>query len=504
MVTKPDSTAREQGAARPHYEQMASLLERITDAFYALDPLWRYTYVNARAERYYGRSRDTLLGRSIWEVFPHLVASESYERYHRAVRENSPAEYEFLSPTTQRWVEIHAYPSPEGLSVFFRDIHERKVLEQSLREADRRKDEFLATLAHELRNPLGPIRHAAAVLHVHSMPLPEQKWASEVIDRQVQQMARLLDDLLDVSRITRNRLELRTASTPLADIVKSALELAQPLVESQRHRLSLSLPDEPLILQADAARLAQVFANLVNNAAKYTDPGGDIALAARREGDAVVVSVKDNGIGIAPAHLPVVFDMFSQAEPALQRAHGGLGIGLSLVRALVQMHGGTVTAHSDGVGRGSEFVVRLPLQAAATPRAAPEDACDAESPAGSRRILVVDDSSDSAESLALWLRLQQHEVRTAGDGPSALEEAQRFRPEIAVLDIGLPRMDGYELARRLRQQEWAGGMVLVAMTGWAQEHDRRLASEAGFDQHLTKPVAVESIARIIAAAGRRA
>jgi PAS domain S-box-containing protein len=503
MVTEPDGTTREPAAARPRYEQMASLLERITDAFYALDPQWRYTYVNARAERYYGRSRDTLLGRSIWEVFPHLMGSESYERYHRAVRENSPAEYEFLSPITQRWIEIHAYPSPEGLSVFFRDIHERKLMEQSLREADRRKDEFLATLAHELRTPLGPIRHAAAVLHVHSMPLPEQKWASEVIDRQVRQMARLLDDLLDVSRITRNRLELRTESMPLADIVNSALELAQPLVESQRHRLTVSLPDEPLILQADAARLAQVFANLVNNAAKYTDPGGEISLAAWREDDAVVVCVKDNGIGIAPAHLPVLFDMFSQAEPALQRAHGGLGIGLSLVRALVQMHGGTVTAHSDGVGQGSEFVVRLPLQAA-TPRVAPDDACGAEPSAGSRRILVVDDSSDSAESLALWLRLQRHEVRTAGDGPSALEEAQRFRPEIAVLDIGLPRMDGYELARRLRKQEWARGMVLVAMTGWAQEHDKRLASEAGFDQHLTKPVAVESIARIIATAGRRA
>jgi signal transduction histidine kinase len=364
------------------------------------------------------------------------------------------------------------------------------------READRRKDEFLATLAHELRNPLAPIRTAVQVLKAKGPPDPELMWGRDVIDRQVQQMARLLDDLLDISRVTRGKLELRKEPMTLAAVVASAIETSRPQVEAGGHELTVTLPDEPVHLDADPVRLAQVFLNLLNNAAKYTEKGGRIRLTAKRVGQEVVVSVTDTGIGIAPEHLPRLFDMFSQVASAMERSQGGLGIGLSLVKGLVEMHGGSITARSDGPGKGSEFMVRLPAADAPPVRdeqpAEPGKLCHAGC-----RIVVADDNRDAARSLAMLLGIMGHEVRTAGDGDEALTLAAEFRPDVALLDIGMPKRDGYETARSIRREPWGQTMMLIALTGWGQEEDRRQALEAGFNAHMVKPVDPDMLEKLL-------
>jgi two-component system CheB/CheR fusion protein len=390
------------------------------------------------------------------------------------------------------------------------DVDEAKRLEQALRanehglrEADRRKDEFLATLAHELRNPLAPIRSAAKILGSPRLGERELAWSRDVIARQVQHMARLLDDLLDISRITRGRLELRRGRVGLAGIVDAAVETARPLLDARRHTLHVALPDPPPDLDADPVRLAQVLANLLTNAAKYTDPGGRIELHAQVAGGAVQVAVRDDGIGLAPEQIGRVFDMFSQVTTALDRSEGGLGIGLALVRGLVELHGGRVEARSDGPGRGSEFLVVLPLPAV---REDPPRPAENPLPVAAerlRRVLVADDNRDAAESLRLLLGLAGHEVRVAHDGPTALEIAAEFRPDTVLLDIGMPGLNGYEVATRLRALEWGGAPVLVAITGWGQEQDRRLALEAGFDHHLTKPIDPDRIEALLAGDARR-
>jgi CheY-like chemotaxis protein/nitrogen-specific signal transduction histidine kinase len=385
------------------------------------------------------------------------------------------------------------------------DIQDQKELHHRLREADRRKDEFLATLAHELRNPLAPIRNAVQILKLANPPDPELYHARDMIDRQVRQMTRLVDDLLDVSRITQGKVQLRREPIELADVVRSAVEATRPLIEASAHELTVALPPDPLNLDADPARLAQVIANLLSNAAKYTEKGGHIWLTAavasrERERPEAVVSVRDTGIGIAAEHLPRVFEMFSQMAPALERSQGGLGIGLALVRGLVELHGGRVEAHSDGPGHGSEFVVRLPA-VAAPGKAPPEPSGDGESShrPPKCRILVVDDNRDNVRSLEMLLRLPGHDVHTAYDGLEAVQAAAAFRPDVVLLDIGLPKMNGYEAARHIRQQPWGRGMLLVAMTGWGQEEDKRQAREAGFDHHLTKPVDPADLERLLSA-----
>jgi two-component system CheB/CheR fusion protein len=390
------------------------------------------------------------------------------------------------------------------------DVDEAKRLEQalraneqSLREADRRKDEFLATLAHELRNPLAPIRSAAKILGSPRLGERELAWSRDVIARQVQHMARLLDDLLDISRITRGRLELRRGRIGLAGIVEAAVETARPLLDARRHALHVSLPEPPPDLDADPVRLAQVLANLLTNAAKYTDPGGHVELRATVVAGEVRIAVRDDGIGIAPEALGRVFEMFSQVTAALDRSEGGLGIGLALVRGLVELHGGRVEARSEGLGRGSEFVVVLPLPPAMP--AAPDTTAGAGVAArpATRRVLVADDNQDAAESLRLLLELAGHEVRVAHDGPGALEAAAEFRPDAVLLDIGMPGLNGYEVAARLRAFDWGAAPVLVAITGWGQEHDRRLALDAGFDHHLTKPIDPDLIEPLLAARAAR-
>jgi PAS domain S-box-containing protein len=367
---------------------------------------------------------------------------------------------------------------------------ENARLYQALREADRRKDEFLATLAHELRNPLAPLRNALQILKVPRVDAATANTAREMMERQVHHLVRLVDDLLDVSRVMRGKVELRREPVELATVVARAVEAVQPLLEVQGHALDLAVPSESLLLDADPVRLAQVLGNLLTNAAKYTEARGHIWLSARREGAQAVLEVRDTGIGIAPDLLPHVFDLFVQAGDASAKAQGGLGIGLTLVKNLVEMHGGTVEAHSEGPGEGSAFVVRLPLMA--RERRGPKDDADGErrqepGRASGHRLLVVDDNRDAAVSLAMLLRLQGHEVRVAHDGPSALALAESFRPALVFLDLGMPGMDGCEVARRLRRRPGLEKVVLAALTGWGQQEDRRRTAAAGFDRHLVKP-----------------
>ncbi|MGH9767906.1 MAG: ATP-binding protein, partial [Blastocatellia bacterium] len=411
-----------------------------------------------------------------------------------------------------RWFEAIGLPRFEGdrfagyvgCNV---DVHDREMAEESLREADRRKDEFLAMLAHELRNPLAPIRNAVHILNRLDLSDERLEWSRGVIERQVEHLTRLVDDLLDVSRITQGKITLRKEKLDLMTVVGRALETSRPLIDARKHQLTVSLPSESVRLKGDLLRLAQVVSNLLNNAAKYTDEGGAIWLTAETDGEEVMLRVKDNGMGIPAEELPHIFDLFIQAERSLDRAQGGLGIGLTLVRSIVELHGGRVEAFSDGPGQGSEFVARLPLLAHA-PREAlgasrvgrvGRDVKTTAPPVLSkrRRVLVVDDNVDSAESLAVMLTLEGHEAMVAHDGPSAIELARAFQPQVALLDIGLPRMNGYEVARLLRKLPGGREMTLIALTGYGQVEDKQRSREAGFDHHLTKPVNYDTLMSLI-------
>ncbi len=376
---------------------------------------------------------------------------------------------------------------------------ELQASEGRLREANRRKDEFLATLAHELRNPLAPLRNAAHFLKLRGPATNDVQWASDVMDRQVSVMGRLIEDLMDVSRINQGRLELRRERVELEQVVADALETIQPQIAGAGHKLTVLQPRARLVLDADRGRLAQVLVNLLSNAAKYTDPGGAIELRVATDGGQAVISVHDNGIGIPAHRLENVFEMFSQEEPALARSRGGLGIGLSLTRKLVQLHGGSVTAHSEGPGQGSVFTVRLPLLAMdAEPAPDAADAAPA-SAGGGLRILVADDNRDAGSTLAILLQVMGHEVRDVGSGEEAIEVAAAFDPQLVLLDIGMPGLNGYDTCRRLRAQEGGPGRTIVAVTGWGQPQDVARAGEAGFDHHLVKPVDVQALVEVIAA-----
>jgi signal transduction histidine kinase len=381
-----------------------------------------------------------------------------------------------------------------------REVAHRKRVEQALKEADVRKDQFLAMLAHELRNPLAPISNAVQIMKAEGLSGPYFQWSVKVIEDQIKQMTRMVDDLLDVSRITRGKVVLQTEPIDLEVVVALAVEASQPLIEDCKHQLTVTLPPDPILLEVDPARMAQVLSNLLNNAAKYTDEGGEISLTAEPSGREVLIRIRDNGIGIAPELLPHVFDMFTQADQTLSRSRGGLGIGLTLVRSLVEMHNGRVSVHSDGPDRGSEFTVCLPV--ATQPDADPGDADDdADDDPGlqlpRRRILVVDDNRSHATSLGVLLRTMGQDVDEAYDGVTALELARRHRPDVILLDIGLPVMDGYEVARRCRGQEGLEGTMLVAMTGYGKEEDRRRSQEAGFNVHLVKPVNLEDLRMLL-------
>ncbi|MDQ3273386.1 MAG: ATP-binding protein, partial [Pseudomonadota bacterium] len=377
-----------------------------------------------------------------------------------------------------------------------------ELREAELRDANRRKDEFLATLAHELRNPLAPVRNAVQLLRLQGLATPESQWSAEVIDRQVQAMSRLIDDLMDVSRINQGKIELREDWFTAEEVLRDAVECSRPLIDECGHQLVLSLPGEQLSLHADRTRLTQAFMNLLNNAAKYMDRGGRIEVKARQVDDALVVTVKDSGIGIAADRLQSVFELFSQVETALSRSRGGLGVGLSLTRRLVEMHGGTVLARSEGPGLGSEFEVRLPLRAASSaslPQPAKETAADSLMASEQLRILIADDNEDACATLASLLELLGHSVRQAHDGQAAVEATADFDPQVVLLDIGMPKLNGYEACVQIRAQAGGTGRTIVACTGWGQADDRRRSHEAGFDQHLVKPVDPTVLFELLAA-----
>jgi signal transduction histidine kinase len=376
-----------------------------------------------------------------------------------------------------------------------------RAREEQLKEASRRKDEFLAMLAHELRNPLAPIRNALQIMRLADGDAAEVGQARDLMERQVHNLVRLIDDLMDVSRITRGKIVLRPERLNLATVVQSALEISRPLIEAAGHELTVELPPQPVYVQADAARLAQVLANLLNNATKYTEPGGHILLTAEQNGAQVVVRVRDTGIGIPAELLPDIFGLFVQVPAAIERSQGGLGIGLTLVKILVEMHGGSVEAHSAGPRQGSEFTVRLPVASEAGARQEQQRHLPADPPPDrlpTLRILVVDDNREAANTLGLLLKLAGHEVRVAYDGPAALEAARTFQPQVLLQDIQMPGMSGFEVARRLRAQSARGNPMFVALTGYGSDDDRRQCLEAGFDHHLVKPVELDTLEKILA------
>jgi PAS domain S-box-containing protein len=376
-----------------------------------------------------------------------------------------------------------------------REIKSRERAEESLRELDRRKDQFLATLAHELRNPLAPIRHASAISKAVTATEEQKRWSHDVIERQVHHMALLLDDLLDVSRVTRGTLELRLQMTDLASIIAAAAETAQPLIEAKRHALKIEVPDGAARFAADPLRLAQVLSNLLTNAAKYTDPEGEIRLRAMCGADTVKFSVTDNGIGIPPDALEVVFAMFSQVKSEEDRSEGGLGIGLALAKGLIHLHGGTLEVRSEGPGKGSQFIVNLPRR---TLSGVPEERAGVTpGPALRRRVLIADDNRDAADSLAVLLRMEGHDVAVVRDGRQAVATIDSFRPEIALLDIGMPELNGYEVARRVRQGSLGRFITLIAVTGWGQASDKARASAVGFNHHLTKPIEPDALVKLL-------
>ena len=497
-------------------EQLEVTLESIGDAVIATDLEGRVTLLNGVAQQLTGWSDAEALGQSLASVFQirnELTQEPAENPAERALREGvvvGLANHTILIARdgTVRAIDDSAAPIRDregriaGVVLVFRDVtHHRKLeaeLESRVRElaeADRRKDEFLAILAHELRNPLAPIRNGLLLLQRE----PDAARRNEVLplmERQLGHIVRLVGDLIDVSRVTRGELQLRRQPTELATVISHAVETCRPVIDRRGHQLSVGLPDEPVWLDADLTRLAQVFANLLHNAAKYTEPGGRIRLAARREGSDAVVVVRDTGIGISQGMLGRIFDLFSQADRSPERSGGGLGIGLSLVRRLVELHGGSVRATSDGPGRGSEFEVRLPIRLSELVQ--PSSESDTMGAGTSRRILIVDDNQDAATSLARILELLGHETRVAFDGVEALEAAETFEPDVAILDIGMPGLNGYEACRRMRERPWAGGTSFIALTGWGQEQDKRRASEAGFAFHLVKPVDSQDLDRLLA------
>jgi signal transduction histidine kinase/DNA-binding response OmpR family regulator len=454
------------------------------------------------------------VGQRISQIMPG-VEDHWLQTYGRVALTGEPVRFINEASELGRWYESYAArlggSESRTVALLFSDITDRKRADDDLRrlatelaESDRRKTEFLATLAHELRNPLAPLSSGLQVMKLAASDAAAIERTRGMMERQVNHMVHLVDDLLDVARITTGKVDLKKERVDLQTVIASAVETSMPLIEAGRHELVVQMPDEVLLLEIDLTRVAQVVSNLLNNAAKYTPVRGRIGLSVRREGAEVVIAVSDTGIGIPPASMPTVFEMFTQVGRNMERAQGGLGIGLSLVRRLVELHGGTVTAASDGVGRGSTFTLRLPLmvdEAAAPGRTAPVRALD-DSAAPSLRVLVVDDNVDAADTLAALLEMGGHATRVANDGTQALEMAQAFRPQVVFLDIGLPGMNGYEVARRMRSTPGMESGILVALTGWGTREDRERSSEAGFDHHLTKPADMAAVENLLSGLDR--
>lgn len=491
--------AEEALQAREEYYRL--LVEQAVDGIFLSDADGRYLEVNTAGAAMLGYTREEILGLRITDVLDPAEKPRIPEQVnHLASGEIVRSEWLFRRKDGSLFPgEVVGQQLPDGrLQAILRDISERHQAAEALREADRQKDEFLAMLAHELRNPLAPIRNAIEIMKLKGSTDPNVQAAREMIDRQVSHMVRLVDDLLDVSRITRGSLKLRKAQADLVEILNQVVDDSRPQFEKAGLALSVSLPSRPMCIDADPVRLAQVFSNLLHNARKFTPQGGEIRLTAEQQGSDLAVSVADNGIGIPAEALSGLFEMFTQLQADPGSPPRGLGIGLALSRRLVEMHGGSIEARSEGPGRGSEFMVRLPgitgicaphLCASADPAAIGADTA--------RRFLVVDDEADVRESLVTLLRLHGHEVEAAHDGLEAVESAARFRPDVILLDIGLPNLDGYSACRRIREHPWSKQMTIFALTGWGQDDDIRKTREAGFDHHLVKPVKLAEIQTLL-------
>ena len=495
---------RSEAATRESEARYRALTNATADVVYRMSPDWsQLRQLDGR-----GLLKDTSDASRYW--IDDYIPAEDQDRVHAAIGEAIRAKALFqLEHRVVRldgsvgWTYSRAVPMLDARGEIHEwigaasDITERKLAEEKLRESDRRKDEFLAMLAHELRNPLAPIGAAASLLQRARLDEGLVRKTSEIIGRQVAHMTELIDDLLDVSRVTRGQVELDEAALDMRDIVTDAVEQVMPLVRARGQQLDVDVSAQDMRVMGDKKRLVQVLANLLNNAAKYTQEGGRLQLRAVVNGDAVAVDVADNGIGMAPELVARAFDLFAQAERTSDRASGGLGLGLALVKSLVELHGGTVTCASAGPGRGSRFTVTLPRLAAAAPDV-PHDAAPGRAQRGSLRIMVVDDNVDAAATLAMLLEAAGHSVAVEHEPLRALERARTDAPQVCLLDIGLPGMDGYELARRLRAQPATAHALLVAITGYGQDSDRRLASEAGFDRHLVKPIDLDTLQAALA------
>ena len=487
-------------------------LESMSDAFFVLDREWKVVRVNRNQERVSNIQRAQALGRVFWELFPSAAAptSKYWIEYHRVMEERVTSHFEEYYAPLDLWTEVDAFPSPDsGIAVFFRDISERKrsdlqraeLLEQeqqaraAAEAADRSKDEFLAMLGHELRNPLAPIITALELMRLREPTIAQRE--RTVIERQVAHLVRLVDDLLDVSRITSGKVELSITRFDVAPLIARALDTASPIMEQRKHRVVTKVTPG-LVVDADVHRLEQVLTNLLANAAKYTPPGGLITVEAECTNDMIAMRVSDNGVGITPALLPQVFELFVQGRQSIDRAQGGLGLGLAIVRRLVELHRGHVTAESAGAGHGSVFSVHLPIVQPTAGAALAPIGLPMKSPhVPDKRILVVDDNVDAAELLAEMLQTMGYATRIAHDGPSALRILESFTPDVAILDIGLPVMDGYELARLIRGRGNLDRLKLFALTGYGQATDRERTAGAGFDEHLVKPVDIARLGALL-------
>jgi len=506
-----ETVNREMAALRDTEHRFAEFMQHLPGLAWIKDLEGHYVYANDAAAKAFCQRREDLYGKTDDDLFPPETARMFQVNDQRALASvTGILTVETLEQDDGRShssiVSKFPIPGPDGTAALVGgmaiDITEQKRIEAALREADRHKDEFLATLSHELRNPLAPICNGLELLRPTVRRDPDSAKAYEMIQRQVRQLVRLIDDLLDVARINTGKIALRPQRIELSTIVRDAVEASRPQIEAARQELTVHLPSEPVLLEGDGTRLAQVLLNLLNNASKFTGPAGHIWLTAEEEDGTLAIRVRDSGVGIPSHMLASVFELFTQVDRSPERSRGGLGVGLSLVRTLVEMHGGTVEAFSAGPSLGTEIEVRLPLPERARAVAQPQDGADTTSdPLRPLRILVVDDNHDAAESLAELLTLRMHDVRTAYDGPGALQEAATFRPDVLLLDLGLPGMNGYEVAQRLREHEHLHHVVLIAVTGWGQDEDHRRSQQSGFRHHLVKPVAPAEIDRLLAGLG---
>ena len=500
---------RAENALRESEQRFRVLADNVPMMIWVAGPDRNLTYFNKTWLEFTGRGLAESIGHNWLECVHPADHERAAQGFQSSFEKREPFALELRlrrADGSYRWIVNTGTPLYRRHGEFAgyigscADITANKLHEQRLEQTDRQKDEFIATLAHELRNPLAPIRNALHILRDGTTDAGRTRWAHEVIERQVTQLVRLIDDLLDVARVTCGHLELRRKVITIDSIVHDAIEASRPLLESGRHELHISLPGTPVMVDGDGARLAEVLINLLNNAAKYTPRGGHVWIVCEPCGDEVALRVRDTGVGIAPEALPGLFRMFTQLNASIDRSQGGLGVGLALARKLAELHGGRLEASSPGLGLGSEFVLWLPMVRQA-PETAPHARTATESEAGLRtgqRVLVVDDSEDAAESLAMLLRLNGHTVATANEGMAALERLDAFAPDVVILDIGLPGMSGYEVAERIRRLPGGAALELIALTGWGRNEERARAFAAGFDHHLTKPVSVEELQQLLA------